>query len=258
MFQKNIFFFSFTSENMEFQEFPPEILLHIVSFVTSVKDINSFSQTCSLHNAIVRENDEKLVRKTYGTFPKHLRFGSHTIGFFHITPFGVMHGSYCAFYNGDVTTGTRYKEERFGFEMTVCENDHIKSGFYREGERFGLWRHDSREFRECCSGFSQRDYYDKNGHVFSHSKNDEHIELITVRTENSNISIYYKEISLREDFFCENTKQLFCAAFRKTVYNKELDITTTMGLPLFHCCEEHREDMPVDILYTDEPEYIVN
>lgn len=235
---------------MEFQDFPPEILLHIVSFLPSTKDINSFGQTCFLHNSLVVENDMRLVRKEYGFLPRNK--GIEKIGVFHISPRGVLHGFSCTSFDGNITTVNYKNGVRDGFEMTVFEDGYVESGNYKDGKRKGIWRCDSEGFREDWNGSSYRVYHYEDGSSYSHSKGGDG-DAIVVPTDDANFELQYRETMMREDFHCHNTELQYCAGFIKHIHDKKKGTLRSEGGHLFHCCKEHQGDMPNDLLYSESP-----
>ncbi|AQQ73872.1 F-box containing protein [Kurlavirus BKC-1] len=243
--QKNISSFSFTSKNMEFQDFPVEILLHVVGFLR-IKDMNNFGQTCSLHYSIVRENDETLRRR------RNLIKDTGEMCVHNVTPSG--NGSIMLFSDGNVIVTSLKDGKRNGFEMEVLVDDTIRCGTYKDGKRIGIWKNDSARFREDWNGSSCRMKYGEDGLLYTQTKLDNE-EVIIVPTENANIEIHYKELPLKEEFYCKNAKGTYCYWFGKYEYEhntKEGTYKRVGDTGFFYCCKEHQGDMPDDILYFEE------
>ncbi|AHC54992.1 F-box containing protein [Tunisvirus fontaine2] len=234
---------------MEFQDFSNEVVLHIVSFLEKPKDINSFGQTCSLHLSLVRRDDMRLARKVYGVVPT----SGGVRGWFSVTPTGVLHGSCCAFHNESVTAVEFVNGEKVGFEMTAFNNGDIRTGSYRQGQRFGLWRMDSAGFREDWDGKALREFYDERGCVYAHSKDENLRELIVQETLDPDIIIYYEEkMMVNDEMYCDKTNFVFTSGLVKHIYNKKTGETTSTGAMHWHCCEYHQREMPEDLLYFEE------
>ncbi|AMQ10545.1 F-box containing protein [Brazilian marseillevirus] len=237
---------------MEFQEFPLEIVSHIISFLPLIKHINSFAQTCSVYYGLVRSSDILLVRKEYRLRKTNKNGQKKATGYFHITPAKVRHGTAFLSFNRNATIRTYDRGARIGFEMTVLDNGDLETGSYKNGKRFGLWKKDSQEFREDWNGPSHRVLYDETGMLHSHSKDRKHIELIT-KVQGSNI-IYYREKNLAEEFHFENTDRNYSVGFEKMVYNKKFGKMNATGAVFFHCCDEQQGRYASDLLYFEEPE----
>lgn len=227
---------------MEFQDFPLEVVSHIVSFLPSVKHINAFGQTCRIYYKLIREQDMHFVRKEYGTIPFSIESGC-----FHISPTGVLHG-FCLSFSptGKAKASTYYHDVLSGFHMTVSKNGFVESGTYKNGERVGLWKNDSEDFRKEWGGYSCRTKYNEDGGHVSHTQ--EHgSETIYNYGKGGKILAIYEEEALNEGFYCENTDQTFYTGF-------SLHLMTVMGFQksesrFYHCCKEHQGDMPDDLLY---------
>lgn len=242
--QKNISSFSFTSKNMEFQDFPVEILLHIVGFL-SVKDMNIFGQTCSLHYAIVRENDETLRRRC------NLTKDTGEMCVHNVTPSG--NGSIMLFSGGNVIVTSLKDGKRNGFEMEVLADDTVHCGTYKDGKRIGIWKNDSTGFRKDWNGISCRTKYDEDGLLYTQTKLNNDEEVIIVPTKDKDIEIHYQGLPLVEEFYCKNTRCTYCYWFGKYECNtKEGTYERVGNSRFFYCCKEHQGDMPDDILYFEE------
>lgn len=228
---------------MEFQNFPAEILLHIVGFL-SVKDMNIFGETCSFHYAIVRENDETLRRRCNITDKDIGDLRVH-----HVTPSG--NGSVMVFFEGNVTVTSLRNGARNGFEMEVLADDGVHCGTYKNGKRIGIWKNDSAGFREDWNGPSCRMKYNENGLIYSHSKIEEG-ETIIAYTDNKNVEIHYMDGSLEDEFYCESTGGNYCRSFIKYIHNTREGTYKKSSGHLFYCCEEHQGDMPDDLLYAEK------
>lgn len=228
---------------MEFQEFPAEILLHIVRFL-SVKDMNNFGETCSLHYAVVRENDETLRGRCNLTDKD-----TGELCVYNMTPSG--NGSVMVFFEGNVTVTSLRNGVRNGFEMSVFEGGGVNSGTHKNGKRIGIWKNDSAGFRDDWNGSSCRMKYDENGLIYSHSKIEEG-ETIIAYTDNKNVEFHYMDGSLEDEFYCESTGGNYCRSFIKYIHNTREGTYKKSSGHLFYCCKEHQGDMPDDLLYAEE------
>nr|WRK65326.1 F-box containing protein [Marseillevirus futianmevirus] len=226
---------------MEFQEFPPEILVHIASFL-SIKDVNVFAQTCFFHYAIVRENDETL-RRRYTKATEELRI-------YNVTPSG--NGSVMSFSGRNVVITTLGNGERNGFEMKVLENGDVHYGTCKNGKRAGIWKDDGSVFRDGWSGLPCWIKYDENGLLCAQTELNSS-KLIATPTGDKNIVVLYKELPLRGGFRCENTGNSYFYSFVKLVEDTRKGTRKRDGnVGFFYCCKEHQGDMPDDLLCREE------
>nr|WNL49543.1 F-box containing protein [Marseillevirus sp.] len=232
---------------MEFQDFPLEVVSHIVSFLPSVKHINAFAQTCHIYHEFVREQDMRFVCREYGNLPG----STGKRGMFHCSPTGVLHGSCCIFFEGGATVSTYSRGVLSGFQMTVFEDGDIDCGMYKNGKRVGLWKNDSKRFRENWSGGSRRVYYNEDGSSYSHTKNGI-TEKIFCYDKNNAFLAMYKEEMLDQDFHCEKTNQVVPS--RYVLHLPTEDGFHKTGRHFFHCCKKHQGDMPNDLLYFEKPD----
>lgn len=255
---KEHFLFFFHFKNMEFEEvslfqrLPLEVVSHIVSFLPSVKDINTFGQTCSSYHQLIREQDMRFVRKEYGTLPRPSK-GITTKGKFHISPMGVLHGPCCTFFRGSATVSTYSHGVLSGFQMSVFENGNVESGTYRNGERVGLWKNDSEGFRKAWKGSSRRVMYNEDGSSYSHSNGGGTSDKIFSYDKDAKILAMYKAEMTDQDFRCEKTGEMFCAGYISCLPLTEGAFSGTRE-HFFHCCKEHQGDMPNDLLYFERPD----
>nr|WRK65327.1 F-box containing protein [Marseillevirus futianmevirus] len=247
MFEGAFSGFSFTSKTMEFQDFSLEVVSHIVSFLCSVKHINSFAQTCSVYHQLVREQDMRFVCREYGKVPGP----TEKRGTFHVSPTGVLHGPCCTSHEGGVVASTYSHGVLSGFQMTFYGNGYVESGMYKDGERVGLWKNDSAGFREDWNGDSRRVFYNEDGSSHSHSKGDGG-DVIFSYDKNDKILSMYREEMMDEEFYCENSNITFCAGYVEYL-PEEYGFSKTKKR-FFHCCKEHQGDMPDDLLYFEEPD----
>nr|WNL49534.1 F-box containing protein [Marseillevirus sp.] len=225
---------------MEFQDFPLEVVSHIVSFLPSVKHINAFGQTCSAYHKLIRGQDMRFVRKEYGTIPLSIESGC-----FHISPTGVLHGFCLSFSLGNATASTYSHGVLSGFYMEVSENGFVESGTYKNGEPVGLWKNDSECFQKKRKGFSHRTKYDEDGGHVAHTQ-ERGSETIYCYGKGRKILAIYNKKKLSEGFYCGKADRTFYTGF-------SLHLMTVKGFQkaktrFYHCCKEHQGDMPDDLL----------
>ncbi|AVR52781.1 F-box containing protein [Marseillevirus Shanghai 1] len=250
MSKRNVTNLCFHHQKMEpanLSSLPAEMVLSILTFVESIKDINSFRRTCSFNEQVVASNDMALLRKVHGktpwSSPSDPRAGEYTV-----SPRGILHGR-CKTTFRESFSSVNYKNGKLdGVETIVYQDRTVERGLWRDDRRFGLWKAESLGYRESGLGAVWAEFYDERGLVYSHERTGDMTEFLVVTTEDPDIEIRYihEQFEHGGHFFCEKESEMHYSGFVKYIFEKgrkkgAVDVFYT-------CCEEHYRDMPAHLV----------
>nr|WQM86975.1 f-box containing protein [Marseillevirus cajuinensis] len=237
---------------------PAEMILAILSFIESIKDINSFRQTCKFNNAVVLENDMSLLRPVEGKTPWSC-WSEPRIGKYTVSPRGVLHGL-CETTFREIFSCVNYVNgELDGVETAVYKDKTVERGLWRNDKRIGLWKGESLEYRETGLGTVWAEFYDEGRFVYSHERTGV-TDMLTVATEVPNVEIRYihEQFEPGEEFYCEEGSEMHYSGFVKYIFENGENMGVFEGPNVFYtCCEEHYGDMPAhlaDLRMIEDPD----
>lgn len=211
------------------ENLPNEMVVNILGFVSSAKDIAFFGGSCKHFHNLVKSEDKRLARKTYGN-PRIGDTTNHCL--FHITPSGVLHGRAVLTRADSTFVGTFVEGLSHGFYM-IYDGESITEGKRSKGKNTGSTR------------------TRVNGMVVDETVRDETGDnlLFIQSLHGSNllhvvcpgwINVYFESPNT-PNFYCEETQKYVKVYTKKMVFARERKYCSSVH---HQCCDKHRNGMP--------------
>lgn len=220
---------------MEF--IPNEIVLCVLEFVDSVKDIVLFGETCKHFHQLVVSEHENLARKTHGN-PRYLKSNKQCL--FHITPTGMLHGRAVLCRDGasSMFAGTFIKGKLEGFHMTRVggEKQTITTGRNENGKRVGIL--ETHDDNKTVSMF----LHDEDGAFLSQTTERGTSLVVRIKPGYNVVYSQGRNGSRVPGLVCENTRRYIKEYWTRTLMYYGLRKPCTSKH--YQCCDEHRNGMP--------------
>lgn len=220
---------------MEF--LPNEITVNILEFIRSIKDIVLFGETCKHFHTIVKAENTRLARKTYG----NLSFrGVKKCCLFHVLPSGVLHGRAVLTRENSTFACTVVMGKMHGAFMSIS-GDVVSTGKYRDGKSVGLFetKRGSVTSEKCLWG-------DEGGLILKQNRNPSQRPDSPTTTLFHMVSPGWKNVYIElrafSPFYCQNKNVYmhnYHAKRMKTFVEEKICNSIHR-----QCCKEHRKGMP--------------
>lgn len=214
---------------------PNETVVHILGFLSSIKDIVRFGETCEHFHSLIEAEDEKLAKKTYGN-PHFKDSSDHCT--FHITPLGVLHGRAVLNRKGSSSFAGTFIKGKLHGPFVVCTGENTITGRYNNGRYIGL---SQTKFQDTVVEMSM---WGETGGLVLMQKQEilgHLVHVICGGWKNLYSEIPYAGTLTRFSEYCEESRNISRIYSKTMLFTKERKKCPTLHR---QCCDKHRNGMP--------------